>query len=235
MKISNEQIGFNKNHAMVISAVILAFAVYASPALGFDMKNIFTKKNNSKVQLDLITYDQVKGNVLADLGVEEDPAYNKTRDQLALLDRGAVDAQVLGEAIGVGSIPSAKDMILPEMEQKYPLKVINDNGVDAMLKYKKALSQIDSQYDTMTLMAIMNSGDQQAIKESLPQWSALLKTMSQVEVPSSVKEEYRARLGFNFSMMKAAEVYAGLISDSELPLYLKAIMAYSSKIETSLE
>lgn len=228
MKISNEQLGFNKNHAVVIGVVVLAFSFYALPRMGINAKAMF---GNDQNKITIIKTDDVRKNVLADMGLSDNPDYDKMREQVALLDRGAIDTKVLGEAIGIGAIPGANDMMLPEMEQNYPFNIVNDNSVIAVSKFKQRVSDIELKYGLVDLMATLNATDSVMIKKSLPVWKQMLEMLSHVPVPESQKDEYRARFGFYFSMYKTAEVYAGVVDESQLPLYLKAMMAFSSKIE----
>lgn len=233
MKITKEELGFNKNHGMIIAAVILAFAIYASPALGFDVKRIFIKDKNS-FSLEPITYESVRSKVMADMGVSESPDYKKMQDQLALIDRGAIDTRVLGEAIGIGEIPSPSEMQLPEMLQEYPLNIISNNDLAKVAGFKQAVSEIENKHGLIDLMATLNTTDASVIKDRLPIWKQMLAELSRVPVPSSFAEEFRARFGFYYSMMKTGEIYAGLVDESELPLYLKAMMAFSSKMENNV-
>lgn len=227
MKISNEQIGFNKNHAIIIGAVILALSFYSLPRMGINVKAMFDK---NEVKVAVPTYDETRSKVIADMGLTENPDYNKAREQIALLNRGAIDANVLGEAIGVGAIPGANEMDLPEMEQLYPLNVIKDNGVETVANYHRYVNQIEAKYGVIGMLTILNSSDTQMIMNSMKQWKSMLQELSKIPVPSSLENMHHARLGYYYSMMKTGEVYAGMTSESELGLYVKAMLAFSNKM-----
>lgn len=222
-----EQTGMNKNHVMVMGVVVFALASYALPKTGLSVRAMFG--NGEPVAI--MTYDDARARVLADMGDISPIDNTKTKDQIALIDRGTLDTQVLGDAIGIGTIPNAKDMQLPELDQQYPVKTVEDDTEATLTRYQMALNDIETRYAVVDMLATLNSSDTESIKQSTFKWKQMLQELSAVPVPTKLQANHRARLGYYYSMMKTGEVYAGISSESELPLYVKAMLAFSSSID----
>lgn len=227
MKFTKEEIGFNKNHAMIMGVVVFALAGYALPKAGLNVKAMF----GGNQPVHIMTYDDARAKVIADLGDIGPNDYTKTKDQIALIDRGTLDTQVLGDAIGVGTIPNAKDMQLPELDQQFPLTVTEAEGNEAEASYHTAVSDIESKYGVIDMLAVLNTSNTEELKQSTMQWRQMLRELASVPVPKKMQASHHARLGYYYSLMKTGEVYAGISSESELPLYVKAMLAFSSSMD----
>lgn len=226
MKDHLKNLGFNFNHIAVIAVVVFAFSFYALPKLGFKPTALFAKANNAE---KMISYDSVRREVYAQMGNIPITDKNKTADQIALLDRGGSNPQVLGEMIGIGTIPSAEDMVLPEMEQRYPVRIIDENSEGTKAAYKEITTKLERKYSVMSLMAAMNSSDKNVLTRSAQAWDYLLTELSAVNTPSELKDFHRTKIGYYYAMMKVTQVYAGLAPESELGLYTKAMLAFTGQ------
>ncbi len=223
------QLGFNKNHYALLSFAVVLFAILLIGRSGFKVSAMFTKAED--VPAPTITYEQTRSEVYAQLGVGENDQYLQELDkQFALLDRGDADGAVLGDSIGIGAVPNADELILPEVEQAYPLKISEQSFPQQELNYLSQVQDLEIRYDATTMLADLNSSDTNLIRSSVGRWQSLLTDLSSIAVPSSMQDYQRTKIYYYYSIMKIGSVYAGLEDEESLTTYLKVMIGFGNKL-----
>lgn len=228
MKNNLEQLGFNRNHYLIGLTALIVFAILVFPRTGIKLSAMFSQAEEPKPQ---ITYEQMRGEVYAQMGVGEvDPYIEELDKQFALLDRGQADGSVLGDAIGIGEVPNADELVLPEVEQRFPVRVTAGFQPEQETKYMAQLQELETSYGTLTMAADLNSSDLNLLQASVKKWQSLLTDLSNSEVPPTLEDYHRTKIYYYYSMMKIGNVYAGLEDESALGTYLKVMISFGNKL-----
>ncbi|HEX3096058.1 MAG TPA: hypothetical protein VHQ20_02975, partial [Patescibacteria group bacterium] len=112
-KTKFKSLGFTAGHAQLLTVAVAIFAVLFVAKSGVNLKTVFV---HADTKTEMLTFDQVHNEVAAQENQSSDPtATDDSAQQLALLDRGDVDGKVLGDAIGIGEIPDADQLIVPDI------------------------------------------------------------------------------------------------------------------------
>lgn len=232
MKEKLEQYGFGFNHAALITVVSLGLFSLAYAKSDISVKAMFAKAEKN----EMVTYEQVRDEVYAQAGLinNEDEYLKGLQDQFAVLDKGNIDGKVLGEAIGMGEIPQAKDLRLPELEQMYPVRLAETQTKESIEIYLNKIKELEVKYETISLFAVLNSDDKELLTRAAGQWRLLLSELSGLSAPKAMTQYQKAKLGYYYSALKMSEVYAGKVNESELQTYFQALMSYGNAL-TQLE
>lgn len=227
-KTQLQEMGFNGNHALLLLAGVVVFILLLLPRVDIKLSAMFSKADENKKTL---TYEQVRDEVYAQMGLGSSDDYlQQLENQFALLDRGMADGAVLGEMIGLGEIPSASEINLPEVNQRYPIILSSDNSAQAVTFYRTQVASIESSYNKVGIMAELNSNDKQALLDSTTRWRAMLEELSTLSVPVSQQAFHKNLLHHYYAVLKMGEVYAGAGNEAELGLFLKIMIATANEI-----
>jgi len=229
VKTKIQQYGFTVNHIALLAVAVLIFGALVIPKTGLSITSVF----GTDEQQPMLTYDQIRGEVYAQMGVGSEDAYiQELENQFALLDRGSTDGAVLGEIIGVGELPDPNSLHLPEVDAKYPARVINDNSPTSISDYQDAVAAIETRNGGARLFAQLSTADTNLLNQSVAGFSTILSEISQLNVPSSQLEMHKVHLSYYYSIMKMAEIYAGSGDESQLQFFLTVMMSTGNKLNS---
>lgn len=223
-----QQLGFNRNHYLIGLIAVIVFGVLVFPRTGIQLSAMFSQADETKPQ---ITYEAMREKVYAQAGVGKiDPYLQKLDEQFALLDRGQADGAVLGEAIGIGEVPNADELVLPEVEQQFPIRISTSSSPEQESNYLNQLRELEISYNTLAMLGDLNSTDVSLLESSVQKWNSFLTDLSQMEVPVSMEDYHRTKIYYYFSIMRIGSVYAGLSDEASLATYLKVMISFGNKL-----
>lgn len=227
MRLSKlQEWGFNKNHFALLTVGTLLFVVLVIPKTGIKLSAVFSRAAEPN---NLITYEQARNDVYAqmDLG-GNDPYVDVLENQFALLDRGDANGAVLGEAIGLGEIPSVEQLYSPEQLSLIPVQVNNESGAAAVQKYAERMLRIESYYNTVELFANLNGTDDRAITETEKKVTDMIEAMNQLDVPKELVDYHRYNIMYYQTLGKLGT--ALIANDPKLGQYSQAMFSLLDKI-----
>jgi hypothetical protein len=229
-KTKLQNLGFTSGHIQLLTVAFFVLGALIVFKSGINVTAMFAKADTEKPQ---VTYEQVKAEVESEYA-QQNPSATSTDDQaqLALLDRGEIDGQVLGDAIGIGAIPDADQLPLPEITSQIFVKQFKYDDQDARVYYQNEIQKIESDSNVVSLLAGLNSSDKPTLDKAVQGWEWVINDLSQVEVPASLVEYHKTKLTYYSVMMNIGKIYAGQKSESDLQLLTKAMLSYSQKIES---
>jgi len=226
-KTKLQSLGFNSAHAKLLTVVVGVFVVLFFAKSNLDVKTLFVKADSKQ---EVLTYDEVK-NQVAQKYQSSSAGEDDSSDQVALLSRGDVDGKVLGDAIGIGEIPDADQLLLPEISDQLQITKAPTDNADARSAYQIQAQQIENDADITGLLAEINSDDQSTLEHSVNGWEWVINTLSKVPVPASLEKFHKDKLIYYSVLMNTAKIYSHQKSEDDLPLLTKAMLSYSQKIE----
>src|SRR6476469_3596372 len=148
-KTKLQSLGFNSAHAKLLTVVVGVFVVLFFAKSNLDVKTLFVKADSKQ---EVLTYDEVK-NQVAQKYQSSSAGEDDSSDQVALLSRGDVDGKVLGDAIGIGEIPDADQLLLPEISDQLQITKAPTDNADARSAYQIQAQQIENDADITGLLA----------------------------------------------------------------------------------
>lgn len=223
------ELGFNRNHYLIGLAAIAVFAALVFPRTGIQLSAMFSQADEVNPK---ITYEQMRGEVYAQMGVTDDEKYlQDLENQFALLDRGQVDGAVLGQAIGIGAVPSAEQIFTREMLDQIVLTTSSDNTPDNMKKYSEQVLQVETGNEALSTLAALNSSDSQALEQSKDQVDKIVSGLLGVTVPSELLDYHRYKLIYYQNLKAIADSFSGDNANSDLQNQTSILLSVMERIE----
>ena len=226
-----KSLGFNSNHFKLLTVAVIVFGSLIFIKSGLSVGALFAQADDEKPTL---TYEQAREQVLAERGTTDssEALESEAAAQLALLDLGNIDGQVLGDAIGIGEIPDADELMLPEISSEISFNITSLDDAAAQAQYQVATQTIEADANVVGLLSELNSSDQETLDHAVSGWQWVIGAMSATPVPASLEKFHKTKLIYYSVMMNIGKVYAGQKTESDLPLLTKAMLSYGQKVET---
>lgn len=230
-KTKIQSLGFTSGHLKLLTVAFVVIGGLIFAKSGLNIKTMFVKADN-ETQKQTITYEQAKAEVEAENPpVDSSTLADSDAAQIALIDRGDVDGQVLGDAIGIGAIPDADQLVIPDITSQIHMTMDSQDDDKARLQYETTTQGIEADADIVGLLSDLNSSDQSALDHSVKGWGWVIDTLQNTPVPPSLAEFHKNKIAYYSVVMNIGKIYAGQKSDSDLQLLTKAMLSYSQKIE----
>lgn len=187
-----KELGFNRNHFLVGLTALALFAVLVFSKTGITLSAMFTNADDSQ---PLLTYEQAKGEVYAQMGIVDAEKYlQDLENQFALLDRGQVDGAVLGQAIGIGAVPSSEQIFTREMLDQIPVIKSSDNSREAIQRYSELLLGAEAESGAMISIANLNSSDPLVLNQAKESAAQAVSNLKSLSVPSELADFHRYKM-----------------------------------------
>lgn len=223
--------GFTTGHAKLLTVSFAIFAVLFFVKSDLSIRTLFAVADNDA---KILTYDDVRRQVESEMGTPQtsNAAGEEIMKQIELLDRGGMDGAVLGEAIGIGAIPDADDLLLPELTANINFVSFPQDDSQSRIYYQTKTAQIENDASIISLLGALNSTDQAVLRDSVSGWQKVIDQLSAVAVPASLEKYHKAKVTYYAVLMNMGKVYAGDKSDSDMQVLTKAMLSYSQKVES---
>ncbi len=230
MKTKLQSLGFTAAHFQLITAAVIVFGSLIFIKSDLSVRALFAQADNEKPE---ITYESVRNQLLAEQGLvtPNNESLESDAEQLALLDRGDIDGEVLGDAIGIGAIPDADELLLPEISSQLKLTITPQDNEATRAAYQTTVQTIEADANIVSLLGELNSSDIDTLRHAVSGWQWVINTLSATPVPASLEKYHKTQLTYYSVMMNIGKIYAGDKSEAELPLLTKAMLSYSQKAE----
>ncbi len=227
-KTKLQSLGFTSGHAQLLTVAVAVFVVLFVAKSGINWKTVFVHADS---QTHMLTYDEALAQAQNEIGAVNPNQDDGSAEQIALLDRSNIDGKVLGDAIGVGEIPDADQMLLPDIVNQLKINNSNNDSQAARQQYVSAVQKIENDAQITSLLADLNTDDKDTLRSSADGWNWTIKQISNVPVPPSLQKYNQDKLVYYSVIMNIAKIYAGDQSEDGLPLMTKAMISYSDKMD----
>lgn len=226
-----KDLGFTSAHVQLLTVAFLVLGALIVFKSGINVTAMFAHADNAKPNL---TYEQALAQVQAQQAQDDSNISSAESDQsqIALLDRGNIDGQVLGEAIGIGAIPDADQLPLPEITSQISMQTTSQDDDAARLAYQTAVSQTETDANIVGLLGELNSSDKPTLEHAVKGWGWVIDTLQNIPVPPSLAEFHKDKITYYIVMQNIGKIYAGQKPESDLQLLTKAMLSYSQKVDS---
>ncbi|HMR54983.1 MAG TPA: hypothetical protein PKD34_00105 [Candidatus Doudnabacteria bacterium] len=228
-KTNKSEYGFTRNHFALLGVAVLVFSLLVIPESGIKLSAMFTQ---AQTQQPVITYDQMRGEVYAQMGIGNESEYiQELENQFALLDRGHADGAVLGESIGIGAIPTAEQVFSRELLDQIQINIINDNSQNSIERYSENVLKVESTNGAIVMLANLNNNDLQVLSETKLQAESLVGDLKAIEVPSELADLHKYKLIYYQTLSVIANGFVGNSNEVDFANHSKILFSVMDKIE----
>ena len=225
-----KSLGFTSGHAHLLLVAVAVFGLLMFAKSDLNVRTLFA---NADDEVEMLTYEDARNEVVTAYGgVASSPADEEAEKQLALLDRSLDNGQVLGEMVGLGSIPSADAIFSQDILNKISVKVIHNALPEDPQNYADKLTYIESSNDVLTLLANINSGDPALIQSSQDQANRIVQMMGTIAVPPSFVEYHRYKTIYYTSLTNMADIWMKKRPETDLQPQSTLLFSVMGKVET---
>ncbi|QQS22679.1 hypothetical protein IPM19_03545 [bacterium] len=223
-----ESLGFTRNHAYLLGAAVLVFAVLIVPRMDIKLSAVFTQAEET--QEPMLTYEDVRSEVYAlnGLDAETEEYINHLENQFALLDRGQANGQVLGEAIGLDEIPSVEQLYSNEQLSLIPIKEMIPTNQQTVEAYANKMLQIESYYNTPELFANLNSSDKNLLQKTQDQVKGIIESLNGIPVPTELVDYHRYNTLYYQTIGKLGLAF--MTGDENIAQYSSAMFSLTDRL-----
>jgi hypothetical protein len=223
------KLGFTRNHLAVLAAGVFVLTILILPKSGLKVSAMFSQADEAPKEM--ITYEQARGEIYAQMEIGEEEKYLQDLDsQFALLDRGAANGAVLGEAIGIGAIPSAEQMLSRENLDLLPVKT-TATSAETVQAYASYVAGVEAENDVLTILANLNSSDSQNLLSSQQRIATLVGQLGQATVPAELADFHRYKIIYYQTLSEIAEGFLTNTLDVNFQNASKLFLSITDKIE----
>jgi hypothetical protein len=143
----------------------------------------------------LLTYEEAKAQVAAEMGTGNSEIENALRDQLALVDPSLGDpGRVLGMTTGLDIAEPLESKLPPGELDKIRLTTTEDNSVESFKRYSEKIIYIESANNLVSNLIALNSDDLEKLKNISTDTRKMVGMMKSVEVPSALQEYHKLKM-----------------------------------------
>lgn len=232
MKTKIQSLGFTKGHMHLLLVAVAVFSVLMVSKSNINLRAVFVKADDTPVKM--LTYDDVHNQVAAEVQAAEpadDPAANAVADQqLALLDRQLDSGEVLGDSIGIGTVPNAEQIFSREQLDLIPVNTQTTSQKTVEL-YSDQLLNIESQDDATTLMGNLNSSDPSVLNKTKDKANLIIGKLKGLTVPDELADYHRYKMIYYQSLASMADSFAQNTLDTNFQNTSKIFFSVVSKLE----
>ncbi len=229
-KTKLQAMGFGAGHVQLLTVAVALFAVLMYAQSSMSITTLFASADD---EVKMITYEDALAESNAQYGNLADSSVSQAEEeQLALLDRNQIDGKVLGEAIGIGEIPDADQLLLPEIDAQLKVNATAAESEVLRDQYVRWSQNIERDGNITALLAALNSTDKNLLRDSANGWNWVVTKMGNVVVPPSMQKLHKSKMVYYSVLMNITKIYAGEKSEADMPLLTKAMLSYSEKVES---
>lgn len=188
-------LGLNFNHIFMVggAAAILILITFMKGGFNVDYNSATAQQNAGKK----LTYEQalehVRNKKETQLNGESSIAKKEEGSVLASLDQNYKSAQVLG-ASTEDLIPDSSTYLSEEQLNKIEVRIIKDNSKEALQKYARTASYVESKHDSFSLVSNYMSDDNAQQKKVAAEAIAIVSELKGMDVPEVLVKYHKMRM-----------------------------------------
>ena len=228
MKTKLQSLGFTSGHMHLLLVAIAIFGILFVAKSDINFKAIFAQADDEKAML---TFEGVKSEVEAQYGDISEGITAQDEQQLSLLDRSLDDGQVLGDDIGIGTIPNIAELYSAEQLSAIPVQSVLPSNATTVKDYADKMLGIESYYNTTALFSNLNSSDPELIKSTAKQTAGIIESMKQLAVPSELVEYHRYSVIYYQTLYSIGNAFT--TGEGDLASYTKTLFSLMNKLNTT--
>ncbi|MDE2311538.1 MAG: hypothetical protein KGJ93_00405 [Patescibacteria group bacterium] len=202
----SEHFNFGHFGAVALCAVALLFTTW--------LKNGFSLSDRTSATAPgpVLTYEQARAEVAADQNSNQaqSPGNSKqTAEDLATLDPNSYGGSVLGTSTDAEMFPPADQMLTPAMLDQIKINTIDATGSTTISQYSRDLTYVESQSNTLGLVADLNSGDAATLKKVEDNAKNVVANLAKIPVPKELAEYHKIKMMYFTTLGFMARGFAG--------------------------
>lgn len=225
MKTKLQSLGFTTGHAHLLLVAVAVFAFLIVAKTDVNLKALFVNADDEQVML---TFDGVRSEVEKQYGEVSEEISTEEEEQLALLDRTFDQGQVLGDDIGVGTIPNVSELYSSQQLNAIQVHSVVASNKQNVQQYADRMLRIESFYNTTTMFSNLNSSDPETIKSTFKQTGGIIESMKEIPVPSELVDYHRYNVIYYQTLYAIGNSF--ITGEGDLGSYTKTLFSLMNKI-----
>lgn len=223
-----KSLGFTAGHAHLLLVAVALFSVLIVAKSGINYRTMFASAESTKPQT--LSYEDALSQAQADNAQPTEQSTAEDDAQIALLDRSLDSGQVLGDSIGIGTVPSAEQIFSREKLDQIKLNTVPTDSKSIQM-YSDNLIGVESQNDASTLIGNLNSSDPDVLKQTKQQADATVQKLSALIVPTELADYNRYQMIYYEALSNMAQGFATNTLDTDFQNTSKIFFSVTNKIE----
>lgn len=225
MKTKLQSLGFTSGHVHLLLIAFAIFGILIMAKTDINFNTLFAQADDEQ---KMLTFEDVRDQALAQSTTLDTTLTQDEQDQLALLDRSLDNGQVLGEAVGIGSIPNAEELYSSEQMNSIPIQSTVVSNWQTVEQYANRLLRIESYYNTTEMFANLNSSDNQLIADTTTKAQAISNDMAKIPVPTDLVEYHRYKVMYYRALAAIGNTFT--TQEGDLNNQTKVLFSLTNKI-----
>jgi hypothetical protein len=223
-----KSLGFNSAHLQLLTVAFVVVGGLIFVKSGLSVRALFVHADNEKPP---VTYDSVRNQIVSESSQQADPAADaEAEKQLALLDRQLDSGQVLGESIGVGTIPNVEQVFSRSLLDQIQVKT-TDTSKQSISKYAEQVAGVETQDGAVILLGSLNSDDPTVLNQTKQSSDVVVQGLSTLIVPSELADYHRYKMLYYKSLATMADYFAKNDLNTDFQNNSKVLFSLTEKIE----
>ncbi len=227
MKTKLQELGFTSGHVHLLLVAVALFSVLFVAKSDISLHTLFA---NADDQATMVSFEDVMSEVQSQNGTPSTAIDPDAEEQIALLDRSLDQGSVLGEAIGIGAIPSADELYSQEQLSAIPVGAVVGTNQQSIKQYTDAMLRLETTYDTATLYSDLNSSDTEVNKQAANKVTNIVSDMTKISVPDGLLDFHRYNVLYYQSLGAIGNSF--VTGEGDLANYSKTFFSLSNKISS---
>lgn len=227
MKSKLQSLGFSSGHAHLLIVAVGVFAILFALKSDINLHAIFAHADEDS---KMLTFDDAMKQATAEYGGVQTEKDKQAEEQLALLDRSLDQGKVLGEAIGIGTIPNAENIFSPEQLATIPV-ITTGTDTASLKKYEDDVMSVESKNNSAEILAQLNSTNVDTIRDAQSKVTQMIGDLKGVTVPSELVKYHRYKLIYYQTLSAVADAFATNNFDNNFQNVSKILFSVMEKVE----
>ena len=224
-----KSLGFTSGHAHLLIVAVALFSVLMVAKSDLSVKALFA---NADDEVEMLTYEDVRSEVVAEYGGVSSEADAEAEKQLALLDRSLDNGQVLGDMVGIGTIPNIDKIFARDQLDMIPVTTIATTQQSVQI-YSERVIGVEAEHGAVALMANLNSSDQAVLTQTKDQVVVVISNLKGLSVPAELADFHRYKMIYYQTLASMADAFANNTLDANFQNTSKILFSVMEKIEST--
>ena len=226
---NKQHLNFGHFGAIMLCALVLVFVSWMKSGFHFDFAP------SAQSAAPSLTYEQAEAQAVAEVGGS--PASNvadagQTADEVAMLDPSSQNGSVLGTSTDDSALfPPADDIITPAMLDQIKIKAIPDSGADAVTAYSEKVTYVESTFNSLGLLADLNSEDQATLKTAGANANQIVAALGQIPVPNELVQYHKLKMMYYTTIGYLAKNFSGETTNLSVENLSTLMFSLSEKLD----
>ena len=228
MKEKEEKVHFGHVGIIALCAAFLIFATWMKSGFNLSLRPIAQSSSAGQV----LTYEQAKAEVLAQMGPAPTTDGSVTDQQLALVDPVNHGGEVAGTSTAEQVFPSADQMVTPEMLDQIKIKTTDVSNADTIKTYSDRVAFVEAQYNALGILSDLNNQDSTTLKNVDITTKAIVSNLAQIPVPKELVTYHKIKMMYYTTLGYMAQAFSGENKNIDLERLSSILFSLTEKLDS---